>query len=110
MDKTKISKKQETISEKLANVNLDKVPGLKRYHPLKNLADENKIGKSILECLKNNDPEGVMEIISIYIEALNKTNLRKKGNIPKSTFFHSIKNKNPTIKTLAKLFYSCSHY
>ena len=40
--------------------------------PTEELLDENFIGKAILECLKNNDSEGVMEVISIYFNTLNK--------------------------------------
>jgi hypothetical protein len=42
------------------------------YDPLKKLTDETFIGKAILECLVNNDPEGVMEMIEIYLNALEK--------------------------------------
>ncbi len=68
--------------------------------------DENRIGKAILECLRNNDPEGVMEIIQIYLETLEKIQFMKKADVPKSTFYHSLKSKNPTIKTLAKLVHA----
>ncbi len=77
--------------------------------PLKYLTDQKNIGKAILECLQNNDPEGVMEVVSIYLEALNKSKLREAGEIPKSTFYHSLKHKNPTLKTLAKLVSSSTH-
>ncbi len=59
---------------KLSKVNLDKVPGLTRANPLKELIDPQKAFLSILECLQNNDPDGVMEMISIYEEAVNKAN------------------------------------
>lgn len=106
MAKTKTSKKQETTSEKFSKINLDKVPGLKKYDPLTNLTNEKKVGEALVECLKNNDPEGVMEVIQTYIWASNKK--KHKGVLPKSTFYHSIKNKNPTIKTLAKIISSFS--
>jgi DNA-binding phage protein len=76
------------------------------YDPLKELTDENFIGKAILECLVNNDPEGVMEVIGIYLNALEKTKFVQKSHIPKSTLYHSLKSKNPTIKTLAKLMHA----
>ncbi|NGX59924.1 MAG: hypothetical protein KR126chlam3_01084, partial [Chlamydiae bacterium] len=43
------------------------------------------------------------------VEALNKAKLMEEGNIPKSTFYHSLRNKNPTIKTLAKVISSYTH-
>ncbi len=64
------------------------------------------IGKAILECLKNNDPEGVMEILAIYLDTLNKTKSAEYANLPRSTLYHSLKSRNPTIKTLAKLIHA----
>lgn len=106
MDRTKTSQKQENILEKLSKVNIDKIPGLKKHDPLKSLTNEKKIAEAIFECLKNNDPEGVMEMIQTYIWALAKCKQHKPEDMPKSTFYHSLKHKNPTIKTLAKLVYS----
>lgn len=76
------------------------------YDPIKEMTDENFIGKAILECLRNNDPEGVMEVIEMYLEALEKTRFVKKSQVPKSTLYYSLKSKNPTIKTLAKLVHA----
>lgn len=76
---------------------------LRSYSPTEELSDENFIGKAILECLKNNDPEGVMEVLSIYLKTVNKVKSAQQANVARSTLYHSIKNKNPTIKTLAKL-------
>ncbi len=109
MGKTRTSKMHQTSSEKLAKVNLDKVEGLTRSHPLKELADFKKTALSILECLQNNDPEGAMEMIAIYLEALNKARLRKDTKLPKSTMYSALKHKNPTIKTLAKMMYDATH-
>ena len=80
--------------------------GLIPCDPIKVLADENFIGKAIIECLRNNDPEGVMEVIEIYLGALEKTKFVQKSHVPKSTLYHSLKSKNPTIKTLAKLVHA----
>lgn len=82
--------------------NTDLIP----YDPLADVTDENFIGKAILECLRNNDPEGVMEVIEIYLEALAKTQFVQQAHVPKSTLYHSLKSKNPTIKTLAKLVHA----
>lgn len=76
------------------------------YDPVQDMVDENFIGKAILECLINNDPEGVMEVISIYLNALEKTQFVQISQVPKSTLYHSLKTKNPTIKTLAKLVHA----
>jgi DNA-binding phage protein len=76
------------------------------YDPIKEMTDENFIVKAILECLRNNDPEGVMEVIQMYLAALEKTQFVQKALVPKSTLYHSLKSKNPTIKTLAKLVHA----
>ena len=80
--------------------------GLITCNPINELIDENFIGKAILECLTNNDPEGVMEVIEIYLSALEKSQFVQKARVPKSTLYHSLKSKNPTIKTLAKLIHA----
>lgn len=109
MDKTKTSKKHQRYLEKLAKVDLDKVKGIKRSNPLKELSDSNQTAMAVFECLLNNDPEGAMEMIEIYLEALNKSNLRKKVNLHKSTMYSALKHRNPTMKTLAKIMYSYAH-
>jgi DNA-binding phage protein len=105
MDKTKTSKKRQRSLARSAKLNLAKVPGLTRANPLKELTDPEKTGLAILECLQNNDPEGVMEMISIYLDALDKAQLRKKNKLPKSTMYSALKHRNPTIKTLAKIMH-----
>lgn len=68
-----------------SKANLNKVSGLTRANPLKELIDPQKTALAILECLQNNDPDGVMEMIAIYLEAKNKAALRKGAALPKST-------------------------
>lgn len=98
MVKTKTLLKQKKSSKNIAD--------LVEYSPTTELRDENFIGKAILECLINNDPEGVMEVIGIYLGALEKNQLVKNAHVPKSTLYHSLKSKNPTIKTLAKIVHA----
>jgi len=60
--------------------------------------DEDRLGRAIWECLKNNDPAGVVEVIEIYLDAVNKSHT--------STDFEKefkFKAKNPTVKTLASV-------
>ncbi len=82
--------------------------GLQSYDPTKALLDEDRIGRAIWECLKNEDIEGVIEVISIHLEAVNKSQRIKEAKIPKTTFYHSLRSKNPTLKTLAKLIHACA--
>lgn len=106
MDKTKTLKKHQIYLEKLAKVNLEKVKGLKRANPLKELSDANQTAMAVFECLLNNDPEGAMEMIELYLEACNKSKLRKKVNLHKSTMYSALKHRNPTMKTLAKIMHA----
>ena len=76
---------------------------LKEHDPLEYLLDEDNIARGILECLKNNDPEGVIEIFKIYLDALNKSDFSRSAQVPRSTLYNFFKHKNPTIKTLAKV-------
>jgi DNA-binding phage protein len=64
---------------------------------------------AIFECLQNNDPEGAMEMIAIYLDAVNKSKLQKEASLPKSTLYSALKHGNPTIKTLAKIMYDSTH-
>ncbi|MGE0670227.1 MAG: hypothetical protein AB7H48_01280 [Parachlamydiales bacterium] len=77
--------------------------------PLKELINPQQTALAILECLQNNDPEGAMEMITIYLDALNKTRLRQKTKLPKSTMYSALKHRNPTIKTLAKIMHDSTH-
>jgi DNA-binding phage protein len=105
MVKAKISPKQKKSSQNLY-MKLKNHPDLTIHDPIKNLTDEKFIGQAIMECLLNNDPEGVMEVIQIYVDALEKTQFIEASDVPKSTLYHSLRSKNPTIKTLAKLMHA----
>lgn len=109
MDKTKISKKHQTYLEKLAKADLGKVKGLKKSNPLLELTDPNLTAQAVFECLLNNDAEGAMEMIAIYLEAINKSKLRKQIHLHKSTMYSALKHRNPTMKTLAKIMYATAH-
>jgi len=109
MDKAKTSNKHQKYLENLAKLNLDKIPGLRRSHPLKDLTDSKKISLAVFECLLNNDPEGAMEMIEIYLHSLNKSKMLKDKKMPKSTMYSAIRHRNPTIKTLAKIMNSFSN-
>ncbi len=109
MGKIKTSKKLQRSLERSRKASPDKMKGLSRVHPLKELVDVQQTALAILECLQNNDPEGAMEMISIYLDALNKTRLRQKTKLPKSTMYSALKHRNPTIKTLAKIMHASTH-
>lgn len=81
----------------------------KEHNPSKYLTNPENIGRAIVECLENNDPEGVMEVIAIYLEAVNKTKLSQASDLSRQTVYSALKHRNPTVKTLAKLMYSYAH-
>jgi DNA-binding phage protein len=112
MVRTKIPDKQRIFStdvllSRMPKIKIKTRAGLRQSNPREELLDEELISRAIWECLKNDDPEGVMEVIEIYIEASNKTQLAKASSIARSTMYHTLKSKNPTIKTLAKLIHAC---
>ena len=90
-----------------SKMKLKKDTGIRNSNPTKELLDEELIGRAIWECLKNGDSEGVIEVISIYLEAANKAQIAKASAIARSTMYHTLKSKNPTVKTLAKLVHAC---
>lgn len=70
--------------------------GVDIYNPTAALADEDRIGRAIWECLKSGDPEGVIEVIQVHLEAAHKVD------------HLNLRSKNPTIKTLAKCVQACA--
>ncbi|HLB52822.1 MAG TPA: hypothetical protein VJK48_03855 [Chlamydiales bacterium] len=86
---------------------LRKNTGIRKSNPREELLNETLIGQAIWECLKKGDSEGVIEVIKIYLEAVNKTQMAKETSMARSTVYHTLKSKNPTVKTLAKLVHAC---
>lgn len=109
MGKAKTSSKHQTYLESLSKADLEKISGLSKANPLKDLTDDQQISLAVFECLLNNDPDGAMEMIEIYLDAINKAHMRDKAKLPKSTMYSALKHRNPTIKTLAKIMYASTH-
>ncbi len=80
--------------------------GIVKHDPLKELLNEEFIDAAILECLKNNDPQGAMEVLKSYASALSKAEIIAESKMPKTTFYHSLRSKNPTLKTFSQLLYT----
>lgn len=89
------------------HLRLKKGIGVSKHDPLKTLTNERLVAQAFWECLRNNDPEGAAEIIAIHLSVMNKVKLAKEEDISRSTIYHSLKNKNPTLKTVAKLIHCC---
>src|SRR5437762_14296249 len=107
MAKAKTLIRRKKSLENIPKLRLKKGVKLSKHDPFKALLDEKLIAQAFWECLKDNDPEGAMEVISAHLNALNKVHLAKEAEMPRSTLYHSLKSKNPTIKTVAKLIH-CS--
>lgn len=80
--------------------------GIARFDPSQKLMDVKLIGAAIMECLIDNDPDGIMEVIESHLEALNKSKFLKDAGLPRSTMYQLFKRKNPTIQTLAKIVHA----
>ena len=78
------------------------------YSPTQELLDEDFIAKAVWECLKDNDYEGVVEVIEAHLRAVNKTRAAKDNDLARSTMYNAFKSKNPTVKTVAKLVHCCA--
>lgn len=123
MDKIKPSPKRRSTSKPLrtkrhtatmrtkdtTKITLREDVNITEVDPVANLLDPGLIGSAIMQCLIENDPEGVMDIIEDYLYALNKSKFLKEADVPRSTMYQLLKRKNPTIKTLAKIMYATHH-
>jgi DNA-binding phage protein len=105
-----IKKKTSPLSKKsLKNTPLKKIKSgskLTLYDPTAELADESFIAMAVIECLKNNDPEGVIEVLNAHYQARGRLTAASASGLATSTFYSALKSKNPTLKTLAKLMSS----
>jgi DNA-binding phage protein len=88
---------------------LEDFEGIKEHNPSDYLTNPENLGKAIVECLENNDPEGVMEVIAIHLEAINKTKLSESNKLHRQTLYSALRHRNPTIKTLAKIMHEFAH-
>lgn len=90
------------MSKRKSSLRIKKGSKVSKFEPNNYLSKE-FIGVAIMECLLNNDPQGVVELLEIYIDEHNKVALLKEANVARSTAYQVLKHKNPTIKTLAKI-------
>ncbi len=110
MVKAKTSNRQKKSSKNIKAVSLKKNAKVEEFSPTVELTDENFIGRVILECLKDNDPEGVIEAIEAHLDAINKLQFSRETEIPRSTLYYLSKRKNPTLRTLARTVHEISAY
>lgn len=101
--------KTKVKAKPAADLEIRENAGVTEVDPVANLLDPNLIGSAIMQCLIDNDPEGVMEIIESHLYALNKSKFLREAKVPRSTMYQLLQRKNPTIKTLAKIMYATYH-
>ena len=78
----------------------------REYDPMKDLLDEHLIAEAIWDCLKENDPEGVVEILESHFRVKNKSKLPREHGISRTTIYHAFRSKNPILQTVAKLVHA----
>lgn len=54
--------------------NSDLIP----YDPVQELADKNFVRKAILECLKNDEFDGILEVVQLHSECINRKTRHKQ--------------------------------
>jgi len=106
MAKAKTLRKRKKSLESIPKLRLKKGRGVKKHDPFKLLINEKLVAQAFWDCLKENDPNGALEIISAHLNALNKVEIAKAAEMPRSTIYYSMKSKNPTLKTMAKLIHA----
>ncbi len=108
MAKAKTLQEQKMFLKNISKIKLnpEAIKELRPYDPYERILNEDFIGRAIMECLMNNDPAGVIEIIGIHLEAKNIVRAARNANISRSTLYHTLKSKNPTLKTLAKIMHA----
>ncbi len=50
-----------------------------------------------------------MEILEGYLSALNRSKFSRDSKVPRRNLYHSLRKRNPTIKTLAKIVLATCH-
>ena len=104
MDRPRTFSGRKKFTESGSVTKLKKQP--REYEPRKDLLNEKLIAKAIWECLKQNDPDGVIEILEAHLSAKNKSALAREHDLPRTTVYHAFKSRNPSLHTLAKLVHA----
>ena len=97
--------KKSATSTPLRKLKVGAKAKLTKFSTSDYLLDENFVAKAMLECLLDNDPEGVVDILNAFYRARSRLVAANSG-LANSTFYHLLKTKNPTLKTLARLMSS----
>lgn len=107
MDKKRISRKRGRSTDDSLMLRLKKA-GFEEYSPTEVLMDKDFITDAVMECMRNNDPEGVVEVLQIHLNAINKYKALQENDLSRATMYKAFKGKNPTVKTLCKMLSCCA--
>lgn len=80
--------------------------GVVEYSPTLELLNEDLIARAVWECLKDNDPEGVAEVIHIYLDAKERARTFYPNIGENIVNSYKIKSKKTTLKALAKMVHA----
>lgn len=108
MSKKRISTKRGFSLEDLEEIKWGQA-GKKRARSLpevdtkSSFRDTGLVGKALLKCLIDNDPENYMNVLDSFVE-VNKKRVAEGANIARATVHNAFSKKgNPTLKTIAKI-------
>ena len=104
MDRQKTLIKQRKSTKSGSTIKFKKEP--REYNPSQDLLNEELIARAVWECLRENDPDGVIEILEAHLSAKNKSWIAKEHGLSRTTLYHAFKSRNPTLHTLAKLVHA----
>jgi DNA-binding phage protein len=106
MTKKKISKKREFYLKDIPTVEIKNQKGLTAESPSKILSDQDMVGRVLLQCLIEGDPESFLEILDSFLR-VNRKQTAKESGLARSTVIQVFSKKgNPTLKTIAKIVQS----
>lgn len=105
MARTATSTRRDRSLNAIESIRFKTRKGLSRFDPKKSLSDHDAVMQALMECLKLGDADGFKEILSAYLEVVNKATFAKRAGIPERTLFRMLTPEgNPTLENLAKVF------
>jgi len=105
MGKTATSQRRERSLNAIEPIKLKARKGLSRFNPRPFLSDHEAVSLALMDCLKQGDSDGFKEILSAYLEVVNKAAFAKNAGIPERTLFRMLTPAgNPTLENLARVF------
>ncbi|NGX45772.1 MAG: hypothetical protein K940chlam2_00952 [Chlamydiae bacterium] len=111
VESSKTRKKSKTFSlEDIQPISLKSRKGLKELSAAKELQDEELIVRALLECLKENDSDGVIDVLNAHLLGVNKSEFAQEAGISRSTLYDILHGrKNPTLRVLVSCISEVLH-